>query len=108
DTAHGHQEKMLSALRSLADLPVPIVAGNVVSADATHDLIEAGADILKVGVGPGAMCTTRMRTAVGRPQVSAVHDCGQAAAGHGKHVWDDGGMKYTRDGALALAGGAAP
>lgn len=107
DTAHGHQDKMLSALRSLSDLPVPIVAGNVVSADATHDLIEAGADILKVGVGPGAMCTTRMMTAVGRPQFSAVHECAQAAASHGKHVWADGGIKYPRDVALALAGGAS-
>lgn len=107
DTAHGHQEKMLSALRSLSDLPVPIVAGNVVSADGAHDLLEAGADILKVGVGPGAMCTTRMMTAVGRPQFSAVHECAQAAASHGKHVWADGGIKYPRDVALALAAGAS-
>ncbi|MDN6147931.1 MAG: GuaB1 family IMP dehydrogenase-related protein [Yaniella sp.] len=107
DTAHGHQEKMLSALRSLADLPVPIVAGNIVSADGAHDLLEAGADILKVGVGPGAMCTTRMMTAVGRPQFSAVHECAQAAASHGKHVWADGGIKYPRDVALALAAGAS-
>lgn len=107
DTAHGHQQKMLSALRSLSDLPVPIVAGNVVSADATHDLIEAGADILKLGVGPGAMCTTRMMTAVGRPQFSAVQECAQAAASHGKHVWADGGIKYPRDVALALAAGAS-
>src|SRR5699024_11794965 len=72
-----------------------------------HDLIEAGADILKVGVGPGAMCTTRMMTAVGRPQFSAVHECAQAAASHGKHVWADGGIKYPRDVALALAAGAS-
>src|SRR5690625_3067062 len=107
DTAHGHQEKMLTALRSLRGLPVPVVAGNVVSADGAHDLIEAGADILKVGVGPGAMCTTRMMTAVGRPQFSAVYDCAQAAASHGKHVWADGGIKYPRDVALALAAGAS-
>src|SRR5699024_2033110 len=107
DTAHGHQEKMLSALRSLADLPVPIVAGNIVSAEGAHDLLEAGADILKVGDGPGAMCTTRMMTAVGRPQSSAVHECAQAAASHGKHVWADGGIKYPRDVALALAAGAS-
>lgn len=107
DTAHGHQEKMLTALRNLRDIPVPIVAGNVVSADGAHDLIDAGADILKVGVGPGAMCTTRMMTAVGRPQFSAVHECAQAAASHGKHVWADGGIKYPRDVALALAAGAS-
>lgn len=107
DTAHGHQEKMLAALRTLRDLPIPIVAGNVVTADGAHDLIEAGADIVKVGVGPGAMCTTRMMTAVGRPQFSAVYECAQAAATHGKHVWADGGIKYPRDVALALAAGAS-
>src|SRR5699024_1340735 len=89
------------------ELPVPVVAGNVVSAEGTHDLIEAGADIVKVGVGPGAMCTTRMMTAVGRPQFSAVHECAQAAASHGKHVWADGGGKHPRDVALALAAGAS-
>lgn len=107
DTAHGHQEKMLEALRTLRDLPVPVVAGNIVAADGVHDLIEAGADIIKVGVGPGAMCTTRMMTAVGRPQFSAVYECAQAAASHGKHVWADGGIKYPRDVALALAAGAS-
>lgn len=107
DTAHGHQEKMLTALGRLSELPVPVVAGNVVSADGTHELLEAGADIVKVGVGPGAMCTTRMMTAVGRPQFSAVHECAQAAASHGKHVWADGGIKHPRDVALALAAGAS-
>jgi len=74
DTAHGHQEKMLWALHEVRSLcpGVPVVAGNVVTAAGTADLIEAGADIVKVGVGPGAMCTTRMRTGVGRPQFSAV------------------------------------
>ena len=105
DTAHGHQEKMLAALRSLSELPVPVVAGNVVSAEGTHDLIEAGADIVKVGVGPGAMCTTRMMTAVGRPQFSAVHECAQAAASHGKHVWADGGVKHPRVGGVAESAG---
>jgi IMP dehydrogenase len=74
DTAHGHQQRMfdaLSAVRSLSP-PVPVVAGNVVSADGVRDLVAAGADIVKVGVGPGAMCTTRMLTGVGRPQFSAV------------------------------------
>ena len=107
DTAHGHQAKMLEALRAVRDLPVPIVAGNVVSADGVRDLVEAGADILKVGVGPGAMCTTRMMTAVGRPQFSAVYECAQAAAEVGKHVWADGGVRYPRDVALALAAGAS-
>ena len=73
----------------------------------TRELIEAGADIVKVGVGPGAMCTTRMMTGVGRPQFSAVLECADEAARLGKHVWADGGVRYPRDVALALAGGAA-
>ncbi|WP_127782781.1 GuaB1 family IMP dehydrogenase-related protein [Rhodococcus sp. X156] len=109
DTAHGHQEKMLQALRAVRalDLGVPLVAGNVVSAQGTVDLIEAGADIVKVGVGPGAMCTTRMMTGVGRPQFSAVADCAVAAAERGGHVWADGGVRHPRDVALAIAAGAA-
>ena len=69
DTAHGHQDKMMHALRAVRELTpaVPVAAGNVVTADGVADLVEAGADIVKVGVGPGAMCTTRMMTGVGRP-----------------------------------------
>ncbi|MCU1537707.1 MAG: dehydrogenase family protein, partial [Humibacillus sp.] len=109
DTAHGHQDKMLDALRAVRALSpdVPLVAGNVVSAAGTRDLIEAGADIVKVGVGPGAMCTTRMMTAVGRPQFSAVLECATAARELGKHVWADGGVRHPRDVALALAAGAS-
>ncbi|WP_440711415.1 GuaB1 family IMP dehydrogenase-related protein [Herbiconiux sp. YIM B11900] len=109
DTAHGHQEGMLRALRALRDahLGVPIAAGNVVTAQAVADLVDAGADILKVGVGPGAMCTTRMMTAVGRPQFSAVLETAGAARELGAHVWADGGVRYPRDVALALAAGAA-
>lgn len=109
DTAHGHQEGMLRALREVAalDLGVPIAAGNIVTADGVADLVDAGASILKVGVGPGAMCTTRMMTAVGRPQFSAVLETAQAAAERGAHVWADGGVRYPRDVALALAAGAA-
>src|SRR6202041_4094820 len=81
DTAHGHQEKMLTALRAVREAgpSVPVVAGNVVTASGVSDLIEAGADIVKVGVGPGAMCTTRMMTGVGRPQFSAVLECATEA-----------------------------
>lgn len=109
DTAHGHQRKMLDALKAVTalDPSVPVVAGNVVSADGVRDLVEAGASIIKVGVGPGAMCTTRMMTAVGRPQFSAVYECAQAAAELGAHVWADGGVRYPRDVALALAAGAS-
>lgn len=109
DTAHGHQEGMLQALRTVADLDLglPIVAGNIVTAEGVHDLVTAGATILKVGVGPGAMCTTRMMTAVGRPQFSAVLETAEAARMFGAHVWADGGVRYPRDVALALAAGAA-
>lgn len=109
DTAHGHQEGMLAALRTVADLglDIPIAAGNVVTAEGVSDLVTAGASILKVGVGPGAMCTTRMMTAVGRPQFSAVLETAEAARLMGAHVWADGGVRYPRDVALALAAGAA-
>ena len=109
DTAHGHQEKMLAVLEQVADanLGVPICAGNVVTAQGTRDLISAGADIVKVGVGPGAMCTTRMMTGVGRPQFSAVAECADAARESGSHVWADGGVRHPRDVALAVAAGAS-
>jgi IMP dehydrogenase len=109
DTAHGHQERMADALRAVRalDPPVPVVAGNVVAADGVRDLIEAGADIVKVGVGPGAMCTTRMMTGVGRPQFSAVLECAAEARKFGKYVWADGGVRHPRDVAMALAAGAS-
>ncbi|CAB4364514.1 MAG: GuaB1 family IMP dehydrogenase-related protein [Actinobacteria bacterium] len=109
DTAHGHQIRTLRAIEEVrATCPdTPIVAGNVVTAEGTRDLINAGADIIKVGVGPGAMCTTRMMTGVGRPQFSAVHECSSEAARLGKVIWADGGVRHPRDVALALAAGAA-
>ncbi|HEX6659443.1 MAG TPA: IMP dehydrogenase, partial [Ilumatobacter sp.] len=108
DTAHGHQQKMLGAIDEIRRV-VPgamLIAGNVVTGEGTRQMIEAGADIVKVGVGPGAMCTTRMMTGVGRPQFSAVHECAAEAHRLGKHVWADGGVRYPRDVALALAAGA--
>ncbi|WP_216378259.1 GuaB1 family IMP dehydrogenase-related protein [Arcanobacterium phocae] len=110
DTAHGHQDKMLETVRAVrAILPAgfPLVAGNVVAADGVRDLVEAGASIVKVGVGPGAMCTTRMQTGVGRPQFSAVLECAAEAKKLGAHVWADGGVRHPRDVALALAAGAS-
>lgn len=116
DTAHGHQAKMFDALpivREVRDAHeaatgrrLPIAAGNVVSAAGVRDLVGAGADIVKVGVGPGAMCTTRMMTGVGRPQFSAVLEAAEAARELGAHVWADGGVRWPRDVALALAAGA--
>jgi IMP dehydrogenase len=109
DTAHGHQDRMIDALRAVRalDPQVPVVAGNVVTRAGVRDLVEAGADIVKVGVGPGAMCTTRMATGVGRPQFSAVHECAAEARELGAHVWADGGVRHPRDVALALAAGAS-
>jgi len=109
DTAHGHQVKTLEAIRCVAslDLGVPVAAGNVVSAEGTRELLDAGASIVKVGVGPGAMCTTRMMTGVGRPQFSAVLECASAARQLGAPVWADGGIRHPRDVALALAAGAS-
>jgi IMP dehydrogenase len=109
DTAHGHQAKMIDAIKAVTslDLGVPVAAGNVVSAEGTTDLLTAGATIVKVGVGPGAMCTTRMMTGVGRPQFSAVYECAQAASQLGGFVWADGGVRHPRDVALALAAGAS-
>lgn len=109
DTAHGHQERMLEVLRTVRRLEpqVPVAAGNVTTAEGVADLVEAGADIVKVGVGPGAMCTTRMMTGVGRPQFSSVLECARRARELGRHVWADGGVRYPRDVALALAAGAS-
>ena len=109
DTAHGHQTAMLKVVeRVSAAVPAAtIVAGNVVTAQGTRDLLDAGAHIVKVGVGPGAMCTTRMMTGVGRPQFSAIVECAAEAARTGHHIWADGGIRFPRDVALALAGGAA-
>lgn len=109
DTAHGHQEKMLEALRAVRSVSTDavVVAGNVVTAEGVSDLVQAGANIIKVGVGPGAMCTTRMMTGVGRPQFSAVLECSERAKDLGAHVWADGGVRHPRDVALALAAGAS-
>ena len=100
---------MIEALRRVRalDPKVPIVAGNIVTASGVEELVEAGANIIKVGVGPGAMCTTRMQTGVGRPQFSAVLECAEAAKKLGAHVWADGGVRHPRDVALAIAAGAS-
>ena len=108
DAAHGHQRKMLEAVEAVRALApkCPVMAGNVVTREGTADLISAGVDLVKVGVGPGAMCTTRMMTGVGRPQFSAVLDCAAEARKRGKSICADGGVRHPRDVALALAAGA--
>lgn len=110
DTAHGHQRRMLEAIRGVRRAVGPertIVAGNVCTSEGTRDLLEAGADIVKVNVGPGAMCTTRMQTGVGRPTFSSILHCAAEARRLGKHVWADGGVRHPRDVALYLAAGAS-
>jgi IMP dehydrogenase len=109
DAAHGDQTRMIQAVarvRSLVGPTRPLAAGNIVTREAALRLMDAGATILKVGVGPGAMCKTRMITGVGRPQFSAVRDIAPVAHPRGVHVWADGGVQHPRDVCLALAAGA--
>ena len=108
DSAHGHSANVLKTLRDIkAKLSVDVIVGNVVTPQATRDLIEAGADGIKVGIGPGSICTTRIVAGVGMPQVSAVDLCSQAAKGYGVPIIADGGIKYSGDIAKALAVGAS-
>ncbi|MFK7764078.1 MAG: IMP dehydrogenase [Roseobacter sp.] len=107
DTAHGHSEGVAAAVRRAKDLSneVQIVAGNVATAEATRALIDAGADAVKVGIGPGSICTTRMVAGVGVPQLTAILDC--AAAAGDTPVIADGGIKFSGDFAKAIAAGAS-
>lgn len=108
DTAHGHQEKIGEALNRLkACCRVDVMAGNVATADAAKFLIDNGADAVKVGIGPGSICTTRVIAGIGVPQLSAVMDCAEAANKEGIPIVADGGIKYSGDIVKALAGGAA-
>lgn len=108
DAAHGHQKRVIDTVRWIRNKWSGfIVAGNVVTGNAVVDLIGAGANAVKVGVGPGATCTTRMMTGVGRPQFSAVKECASVAESLGGSVWADGGVRHPRDLALALAAGAS-
>ncbi|MBD3369166.1 IMP dehydrogenase [Candidatus Fermentibacteria bacterium] len=108
DTAHGHSKMVIDTARELrSEFPdVLLMAGNVVTAEATQSLLEAGADVVKVGVGPGSICTTRVISGVGCPQVSAVYECATAASKAGFSVVSDGGVKYSGDIVKALAAGA--
>src|SRR5437763_15393709 len=97
----------IAAVKAVVRGRVPIVAGNVCTAEGTRALLDAGADVVKVNVGPGAMCTTRMQTGAGRPTFTSVLSCAREARARGKHVWADGGVRYPRDLALYLAAGAS-
>ena len=108
DTAHGHSRGVLEAVKQIKGVypTLQIIAGNVATAEATRDLIEAGADCVKVGIGPGSICTTRVVAGVGVPQLTAVMDCVEEANKYGVPVIADGGIKYSGDIVKALAGGA--
>ena len=108
DTAHGHSKNVQNAVRAIrAAYPdVQIIAGNVATADAYESLVKAGADAVKVGIGPGSICTTRIVAGVGVPQVSAIAECAKAAAKHGRPIIADGGIKHSGDVAKAIAAGA--
>lgn len=109
DTAHGHSANVLRVVETLRSKypDVEIMAGNVATAEATEDLIKAGADVVKVGIGPGSICTTRVISGVGVPQVTAIMDCAEAADKHGVRVVADGGIKYSGDITKAIAAGAS-
>ena len=109
DTAHGHSEGVLETIRRLRrDFPhLELIAGNVATYEATKALIEAGVDAVKVGIGPGSICTTRVVAGIGVPQITAVYDCARAAEGTGVPIIADGGIQYSGDIAKALGAGAS-
>lgn len=108
DTAHGHQVNIAKALKKVKNsVAVDVIAGNVATSTATRFLIDAGADAVKVGIGPGSICTTRVIAGIGVPQLTAVMDCAEVAALHKVPIIADGGIKYSGDIVKALAGGAA-
>lgn len=107
DTAHGHSQGVINRVKDIrrAYPQLNLIAGNVATQEATRELIEAGADIVKVGIGPGSICTTRVVAGIGVPQVTAVYDCALEAEKHGKTIIADGGIKYSGEIAKALAAG---
>ncbi|MFZ4454012.1 IMP dehydrogenase [Salibacterium aidingense] len=107
DTAHGHSKGVLDKIKEIREKypALTIIAGNVATAEGTRDLIKAGADIVKVGIGPGSICTTRVVAGVGVPQITAVFDCAEEAAAHDVPIIADGGIKYSGDIVKALAAG---
>jgi IMP dehydrogenase len=108
DSAHGHSKGILDSVKEIkSKLKIDIIAGNVATSEGTKALIDAGADCVKVGIGPGSICTTRIVAGVGVPQISAIDECAQEGAKHGIPVIADGGIKYSGDVAKALAVGAS-
>ena len=109
DTAHGHSAGVIKTVRRIKETfpDVQIIAGNIATAEGTKDLIEAGADCVKVGIGPGSICTTRVVAGIGVPQITAIHDCAEAADPYGIPIIADGGVKYSGDIPKAIAAGAS-
>lgn len=109
DTAHGHSTGVIRTVEMIKEAypELQVVAGNVATAEATEDLIKAGADVIKVGIGPGSICTTRVVAGVGVPQITAIYDCARKAREYGIPVIADGGIKYSGDIVKALAAGAS-
>lgn len=109
DTAHGHNQGVLDTVRKVKETypDLPLIAGNVATAAATKALIENGADVVKVGIGPGSICTTRVVAGIGVPQITAIMDCAEEADKHGKRIIGDGGIKYSGDIIKGLAAGAS-
>ncbi len=109
DTAHGHSQVIIDAVREIKNTfpNIPIIAGNVATAKATKYLIEAGADVVKVGIGPGSICTTRVVAGIGVPQITAILDCAEEADKHGKRIIADGGIKFSGDMVKAIGAGAS-
>jgi IMP dehydrogenase len=108
DTAHGHSERVLETVREIKDKHpnVEVIGGNVATAEATKDLIKAGVDGVKVGVGPGSICTTRVVAGVGVPQITAIYECAKASGNSGVPIIADGGIRYSGDIVKAIAAGA--
>lgn len=107
DTAHGHSKGVIEVVKQIKELypDLNLIAGNVATAEATKELFEAGADVVKVGIGPGSICTTRVVAGVGVPQITAIYDCASVARKMGKAIIADGGIKYSGDIVKALAAG---
>jgi IMP dehydrogenase len=109
DTAHGHSQGVIEAVKKIKSMypEVDLIAGNVATAEATRDLIEAGVDAVKVGIGPGSICTTRIVAGIGVPQITAVYNCAKIAREHNIPIIADGGIKYSGDVVKAIAAGAS-
>jgi len=108
DSAHGHSANIINGIKLIKEKypHIPVIAGNVATAEGTRDLIEAGADAVKVGIGPGSICTTRVVAGIGVPQITAIYDCSSVAKQYGIPIIADGGIKYSGDVVKAIAAGA--